>query len=361
MFVLSDGRLFYSIAEQLNRVQSSLWEIPTDKETGQAIGKPARILTWPGFSIRGLSASQDGKHLAFLKEASQAEIYVGELVENGRRMNVPERLTFDDRYDAPAAWTPDSKAVIFNSDRNGNFDIFKQTLGQRWAEPIIAGPEGELDPTLSPDGAWILYFALPTRFRINSPDPVSLKRSPVSGGPAQEVLHERGFVRVNCARRVSSRCVVDQRTENQLRFYSFDPLQGKGQEIANIEMDPSIRDYSWNLSPDGSQIVFTTAAEQGRIRILSLAKGTSNEVQIIAPGWSDLMAGWSADGKGWIVTGHSGESEALLHIDGQGHASLLWQQPISRGGLWAIPSPNGRYLAFPASTSTSNAWMIDNF
>jgi eukaryotic-like serine/threonine-protein kinase len=362
MFLLSDGRILYSIAEQMNRVQSSLWEISTDIETGQARGTPARILTWPGFSVRSLSASQDGKSLAFLKETSQAEVYVGELMEDGRQMNVPQRLTFDDRYDGPAAWTPDSKAVIFSSDRNGNLDIFKQTLGERRAEPIMAGPEWELDPTVSPDGAWILYFALPTQFRTNSTEPVSLKRSPLSGGPAQEVLHDRGFARISCALRPSSRCVVDQRIENQLRFYSFDALQGKGQELARIEINPSVRDYWWDLSPNGSQIVFTTAAEQGRIRILSLTERTSSEVQIVAAGWSDLMgAGWSADGKGWFVTGRSGGSEALLHVDQDGHAQVLWQQPISNGGLWAVPSPDSRYLAFPASTSTCNAWMIENF
>jgi hypothetical protein len=140
-------------------------------------------------------------------------------------------------------------------------------------------------------------------------------------------------------------------------------LQGKGQELASIELDPSVRtSYTWQLSPDGSELAIMTAANLGRIRILSLADKSSREVELVAPEWSTFeVDGWSADGKGWFATGHSGVSEALLHIDQQGHASVLWQQPISLGGLWSIPSPDGRYLAFPASTSTGNAWLLENF
>jgi len=265
-------------------------------------------------------------------------------------------------YDAPSDWTPDSKAIIFASDRNGNFDIFKQTLGERFAEPIMAGPEGELDPTVSPDGNWILYFDRPTQFRLNATDPLSLKRAPISGGPAQEVLNERGFARISCAQRLPGGCVVDQRTENQLRLYSFDPLRGKGPELTSIEIDPSVRtEYYWELSPDGSQIAIMTATSANRIRILSVAEKTSRDVEIVAPGWSGFSDKWSADGNGWFVTAHSAASEVLLHVDEQGRATVLREQPMSVGGLWVIPSPDGRYLAFPVETSSGNAWLIEKF
>ncbi len=44
----------------------------------------------------------------------------------------------------------------------GNFDIYKQALGQRTAEPLVAGPKDECDPTLTPDGAWLFYFLAST-------------------------------------------------------------------------------------------------------------------------------------------------------------------------------------------------------
>ena len=33
----------------------------------------------------------------------------------------------------------------------------------------------------------------------------------------------------------------------------------------------------------------------------------------------------------------------------------------THGGIWGIPSPDGRYLAFPVVFWTSNAWLIEGF
>jgi serine/threonine protein kinase len=358
---LSDGRLVYSMVELKPKTEGSLWEIPTDIESGQIRGEPRRIVNWAGLSIQGLSASRDGKRVAFLRGIRQADVYVGELEENGTRMKMPQRLTFDDRYDFCSAWTPDSRAVIFNSDRNGNFDIFKQALDQTSAEVIIATPEAEMDPTVSPDGTWILYFALTTFLRRTSEHPVSLMRAPIAGGPPELVLSERGLVSVQCAHSPSSLCVVDQQTQEQLILSAFDPLRGKGKELVRIDIEPTVVRYHWTLSPDGSQIAFSTESrEESRIHPLSLVGGPSRE--ILVKGWIAGAREWSMPvGTGWFSTGRSAGSEALLHIDPQGQASVLWQQPISPAGLWAIPSPDGRHLAFPASTFSSNAWMIENF
>src|SRR5262249_3789601 len=152
------------------------------------------------------------------------------------RLKNARRLTFDDSHDFPAAWTPDSKAVLFCSNRNGNYDIFKQTLDQRDAEPIVASAEQEYDPTVSPDGAWVFYFALPTFLRITSASPVSLKRVPLSGGPPQLMLSERGFAHVRCARSPSNLCIVDRRDQSKLILYAFDPVKGRGRELTRIDI-----------------------------------------------------------------------------------------------------------------------------
>ena len=189
---LPEGHIIYSIIDYTKN-EASVWEIGLDVRTGKPGGKPRQITSWPGFRVDGLSASADGKRLALLKSTSQWDVYVGELEESGTGMKPPRRLTFDERNDFPAAWTPDSKAVLFSSDRNGNMDIFKQALDQRSAEPIVAGPSEECDPVVSPDGAWILYFGLTGGQRLYSADPVSLRRAPLSGGPSELVLNERGF------------------------------------------------------------------------------------------------------------------------------------------------------------------------
>src|SRR5262249_40640703 len=189
---------------------------------------------------------------------------------NGTRLTRPQRLTLDDRKDYPAAWTADSKAVLFSSDRNGNLDIFKQALDQRFAEPVVTGPEVQCDPTLTPDGASILYFGLPTWARLAATKPVSLRQAPIAGGPSHLVLDELGFSGVKCARQPSNLCVVDQRTKGQLVFYAFDPSRGKGQELTRIDESPNAH-YSWDLSSDGSSIALVSSNDQqGRVQVLSL-------------------------------------------------------------------------------------------
>ena len=73
-------------------------------------------------------------------------------------MKNPRRLTIDESDDAAWDWTADSRAVLFQSNRNGNWDIFKQDISQTEAEAIVATPENEQHPNLSPDRAFILYL-----------------------------------------------------------------------------------------------------------------------------------------------------------------------------------------------------------
>ena len=45
----------------------------------------------------------------------------------------------------------------FSSDRNGNWDIFKQAIDPPSAEPLVTGPDDELAKGVTPDGLWLLY------------------------------------------------------------------------------------------------------------------------------------------------------------------------------------------------------------
>ena len=304
-----------------------------------------------------------GRRLAFLNVTSQDEVYVGKLKGDGEQMESPRRLTWDERDNFPSDWTPDSRAILISSDRNGRLNIFRQGLEDRAAEPLVTSLSGECDPTVSPDGKWIFYFTLPSTRRQASADPVILRRAPLSGGPSQVVHSENGFAYVHCARPPSNFCVVDQRVHHQLIFYAFDPTRGKGQELARTELSGSgvLSPYDWDISRDGSQIALIDRfTGTNRIRVLSLTGGSSREV--IVNGWGNLgFVTWSASGNGWFVGNVSPNEASLLYVDQHGRSSVLWQEPVAAWGLWAVPSRDGRYLAFPATTVSSNVWMIENF
>ncbi len=122
---LPDRRIVYSRRES-DFQTCNLWQVGIDDEAGTRTGKPKRITQWVGSGINGLNASADGKRLVFLKGTYQEQVYLGELAAGGTRLNPPRRLTNDEATGMPTAWTPDSKTVLFLSDRNGTLGLFKR-------------------------------------------------------------------------------------------------------------------------------------------------------------------------------------------------------------------------------------------
>ena len=358
--LLPDGRMIYAVSEPPpKQSDANLWEIKIDARNGKAVSQPRRITNWAGFSLSGLSVTADGTRLAFLKGTSQADVYVGELEASGMRLKTPSRLTLDVRNDFPAAWTPDSRAVLFFSDRNGKWDIFKQALDKRNAEAIVEGQQNYVMPRVSPDGAWILYHASLKSDLFSWSEPANLMRAPIAGGPPQLLRYEPALYDLRCARLPANLCVLSEREHSHQVFYNFDLVQGKGQELARIDVDPAVSGYHWDLSPDALHIVVLMASQrENRIHILAVAGG---ERDVIVHGWNGLQSlDCSADSKGFYVSSQSAQAAALLYIDLEGHVQPLWQQD----GIfktWAIPSPNGRHLALLEWTSANNVWMIENF
>jgi Tol biopolymer transport system component len=344
----ADGRIVYSLRELApNEKDSNLWSIGTDLETAQASGNLQRITNWAGFFLRDLSAKADGKRLAFLKERSHTDIYVGELEAKGTRLKAPRRLTLDDWSHWPKAWTHDSKTVLYDSDRNGKmWDIYKQGLEDRTAEMMVMGPERKSGACLTADGAWLLYWA------SSQTEANRLMRVSSSGGPPQLVLVPRGDAVVRCPSLPAASCVLSEADQKQFVFSLLDPVKGKGSELARIGRDAFASDLEWDISPDGSQAI---SVVKGHIRILALKDRATRDVSV--EGWSRFGGVvWSADGGSLLATSESPRS-ALLRVDLGGRAYILWDAEVGA----VVPSPDGRHLALAGRTTDSNAWMIENF
>jgi Tol biopolymer transport system component len=141
---LADGRLIYSLAEESTQIspiavtpEANLWEIKVDNGSGQPAGRPRRITNWTDFSLTVPNASAEGKRLVFSRVSGQTDVYIGDLEPGKIRLTPPRRLTLNERNDMPTAWTPDSKAVLFHSDRSGTWQIYRQALDQDSAEPFV--------------------------------------------------------------------------------------------------------------------------------------------------------------------------------------------------------------------------------
>jgi len=281
---------------------------------------------------------------------------VGDLQAGGTRITTPTRLTLDEKWNDPLAWTADSNSVLFYSNRDGVGRIFKQTLGKDTAEPLINGMNDETtnEGCLSPEGSWLVFMVQPSSGAIRS-----LVRIPITGGTPQPVLTADLDGPPRCARSPATLCAMAERSADrkQLVFTAFDAMNGRGRELARFNTDP-IADYRWDLTPDGTRLAIVKVRE-GQIQILSLTGGASREITV--KGWDTLTTvAWAADGKGLFASSFSERGTVVLSVDLQGNTRLLWEH---EGGhdTYAVPSPDGRHLAMRAWDVEDNLWMMENF
>ena len=294
---LRDGRIVYARQDSSASNDFNLWQVGIDTAKGTPTGRPRRITQWAGSFIPNLSASADGKRLTLQKATYRQQVYLGELAAAGTRTSPLRRLTNDEASDQPTAWTPDSKAVLFSSDRNGTDGIFKQAISQDAAQPVVTGPQRAILARLSADGAWILYVEVP---KTEGPStPYRLMRIRVSGGVPQFVMEIQGFVGFNCARAPASLCLLPEMSQDnkQLTLTAFDPLKGRGKVLRTLQKEASRDDFGPLLSPDGSSVAISTSGQaEIHIRLLSLSGGSDREITV--KGWPSISGlDWSPDGK----------------------------------------------------------------
>jgi Tol biopolymer transport system component/DNA-binding winged helix-turn-helix (wHTH) protein len=344
---LPDGLLLYGLGE--NQQDSSLWMVSLQK-SGKISSSPKRITQGQG-SIRRLTGSVDGKVISFLSEHWSPSVYIGTLAPDGAHLLANRRLTLDESANEPYSWTPDSKAVLFSSDRNGTEEIFKQATDQPLAENLMTGAQDLWQPRLTPDGSEILYVSTPQS--SSSETLSSIFAIPVMGGTPRVVLQDINIWNVQCARMPSTICLYSVAKGDVWKTFGFDVRSGKSTDPPQID-SPCF----WSLSPDGLQRAILTPKNHGVIHLRSTSTGKSRD--LVVKGWNRLKAiDWSADGKSLLVSWLNDDSDsALLRVALDGRASVLLR---SRNDVWAVPSPDGRLLAIGEVTRTKNVWEIENF
>ena len=360
---LSSGRFVYSRNTEVGSAESdNLWELRVDSKNGAPQGKARQLTDWSGFSVDSFSATADGKQLAFLRGNDHASVFVGDLADKGSRLVNSRRLTLDDNYNLLLAWTPDSREVIYSSQRASNWLIYRQPLNPGSAPQLIT-PSGDtnfLVARLSPDGDWILLEG-----RAIGSHKIGLYRVGLRGGVPQLLFNTEGFVQFWCTNRAANLCVFGRPSagNNELVVAAFNPRGGPGRELVRIPCEPGSSadigfDYSWQLSPDGSQIGIVKG-HGNQILLVPLGGGPTRT--ITPKGHSDLIdLSWANDSQSMFVSTLEPGGANLLHVDLNGDTQPVWQQSQATD-TWGFPSPDGRHLAILGTSSEANVWTIDNF
>ncbi|MEE9264954.1 MAG: hypothetical protein V3V11_10920, partial [Vicinamibacteria bacterium] len=359
-----DDRLVYALREDVpNRDSSNLWSVAIDPSTLTLRGEPTRLTHLSGFNPRDLVVTKDGTRLGFLLEKFQTDVYVSELDSRGASFASTRRLTFDDRDDEPSGWLSDSRTVLFHSDRAGSLDPYRQHLDDVVPTSLYSGPMGGRWPHLSADGAWILFFYGNDVMRV-----------PVAGGPPERVwtMSEGAsqadddlvpLRKLDCVSRGG--CIFGERDDasQEYVFFSFDPLEGRGDELTRIEDRPPF--IEWALSPGGKTVA--VVHYDGDLRLVELETGAVEEIHDDRWRFGEFV-GWDAFGHGvytdvdpTFLVGRSFRKQlAYVRLGDEMEVHLLRK----RKEQWHITpwaSPDGRYLAYGVVTFSANAWMLEGF
>jgi Tol biopolymer transport system component len=144
----SGGRMAYSRLS----THSSIWSLPVPSRGPVSIRGAKRITTGNEI-IENVDVSADGRWLAFDSDRNgNADLYVMPVAGGEAR-----QLTTEPTGDFSPDWSPDGHRIVFHSLRNGNRDVYTVEADgtglRRWTASL---PE-EIDPDWAPDDATILY------------------------------------------------------------------------------------------------------------------------------------------------------------------------------------------------------------
>ncbi len=127
-------------------------------------GQQIRQVTGTGKNNHSPSFSPDGHWLAFTSERDgNPEIYVTNTSclndESRCKDSDAHRLTSNTFTDDQAAWSPDSKHIVFQSNRDGDFEIYTMKADGSQQTRLTNNPQRDLMPDWSPDGQNIVFVS----------------------------------------------------------------------------------------------------------------------------------------------------------------------------------------------------------
>ena len=127
--------------------------------SGGPSGAPARLTT--GLRPHTISLSSDGRALTYAVYTETSNIAAVAL-KSGRSVSLREArpVTTGSQVIEGFSISPDGRWLVFDSDRNGNQDIWRMPVdGSSPPELLSAGPEDEFQPAYSADGRFVAFHA----------------------------------------------------------------------------------------------------------------------------------------------------------------------------------------------------------
>jgi Tol biopolymer transport system component/DNA-binding winged helix-turn-helix (wHTH) protein len=314
-------------------------ENPEDRRALTSPSGPNAMEYFPRFS-------PDGLNVAFVRASgpgSGDNIYVV-----GTAGGEPRRLTFDDAGIDGLDWTPDGAYVVFSSNRQGTYRLWKVRASGGEPEPLAVGQGGASGPSLSRDGRRLAYtqssgdtniwrYEVP-RAPGRSTPPTKLIASTQFDGGQQFSPDGRRIVFTSTRSGSYEIWVCDRDGSNprQLTFFG-------GPDTGTPRWSPDGRQIVFDSTPQGHNGIFVVSAEGGRPRRLTTESS------------NDCVASWSRDGR-WIyfASDRTGAWQ-VWRMPAEGGRAV---QVTKQGGFAAFESLDGKTLYYAKGHSVPGLWKV---
>jgi tricorn protease len=253
-------------------------------------------------------------------------------------------------------WDPGKTLLAFISDRAGSGDLWIYDSKNTRLVQITSGPEEDLDPAWSPDGASVVVSRKVTSSHVFAGNPRTFEKVQITEGEARDYF---------------PRCSPDGRW---VAFFRKQPPTGKGaaetrlcvmpaavgSPVTTLDLGglvPTIGNWMFAWSPDGSSLVFAADDGTGNVDLYRVPREGGRPDRItIAPGL-DAIPDWSPDGQQITYTRLASGETQIWSIPATGGlpVQISFHQGASEVSIWA---PDSDHLAYFCSQGDMNELRV---
>ncbi len=326
-----DGRWLVAAGRNSAEKPVALWLVSAES------GEKRPLTVPPAGSLGDFCAafSPDGRSVAFVRYAAAAagDVYLLPLDGNLSAKGEPGRLTHDSRQIRGLAWTPDSREIVFSSNRAGAFALWRLATSGAGEPRRLAVGQGGSFPAISRQGNRLVFSQGVTDsniWRVNLADP----REP----PTQLIASTRADSNPQYSPDGKSITFNSNRSGN-MEVWVCDADGSNPRQPVTMGESATPR---W--SADGRRLVFDSN-DEGHYQIydVSVEGGPSRHATPSAA--NDVRPAWSHDGK-WIYFASDrggGQTRQIWKVPAGGGEAI---QVTKNGGSNPLESPDGSWLYY---------------